>query len=58
MKTHNAFIFHCRYCGNVVHSERKLRGPECCAREMVIAAAETIFDREAVSEEPAGENIE
>ena len=54
MKTHNAFLYHCLNCGNVVHSERKVRAPKCCDHEMVMAAAETIYDREeAHPEEPA-----
>ena len=39
MKTHNAFIYHCLYCGNVVHSEPNVRAPQCCGIEMVKAAA-------------------
>lgn len=46
MKTHNAFMYHCLNCGNVVHSERKPRPPRCCDHEMVLAAAETIVERE------------
>jgi len=55
MKTHNALIYHCLYCGNLVHSEPNVRAPQCCGKEMVKAAAETIFERdEAHSDEPAG----
>lgn len=46
MKTHNAVMYHCLNCGNVVHSEQKVRAPQCCDHEMVLAAAETIYDRE------------
>jgi hypothetical protein len=46
MKTHNAFIFHCLHCGNVVHNELQVRAPRCCRKDMVKAAVETIFDRE------------
>ena len=59
MKTHNAFIYHCLCCGNIVHSEMKVRAPQCCGHEMVKAAAETIYNREeAHSEEPAGVHCE
>lgn len=59
MKTHNAFLYHCLNCGNVIHSERQTRPPCCCDHEMVIAAAETIFDREdAALLEPAGVRCE
>lgn len=54
MKTHNACLYHCLNCGNVVHSEHKVRPPQCCDHEMVMAAAETIYDRdETHPEEPA-----
>ena len=55
MKTHNAFLYHCLNCGNVVHSERQARPPRCCDHEMVLAAAETVCDREeAAPAEQAG----
>jgi DNA-directed RNA polymerase subunit RPC12/RpoP len=46
MKTHNALIYHCLHCGNVVHNDMQARAPECCGHEMIAAAAETIFERE------------
>ena len=53
MKTHNACLYHCLNCGKVIHSERKARPPQCCDHEMVMAAAETIFEsEEAIPEEP------
>ena len=51
MKTHNACMYHCLTCGNVVHCERKPRPPQCCHHEMVMAAAETIIDREETQTE-------
>ena len=55
MKTHNAIIYHCLGCGNVVHSELNVRAPQCCGKQMVKAAAETIIDgKQSRSEEPAG----
>ena len=55
MKTHNAIIYHCLCCGNVVHSEPDLEQPVCCGTKMVKAAAETIHGDEADgAEQPAG----
>ena len=42
MKTHNAFIYHCLCCGNVVHAEPEQKAPCCCGHEMVKAAEETV----------------
>lgn len=56
MKTHNAFMYHCLNCGNVIHSERKPCPPRCCDYEMVLAAAETIYDHEEAVPEPTAEN--
>jgi hypothetical protein len=50
MKTHNAIIYHCLCCGNVVHREPELEQPTCCGKKMVKAAAETVYDEEAVSQ--------
>ena len=59
MKTYNAFIYHCLFCGNVVRNEMKVRAPLCCGKEMAKAAAETIYDREeAIPEEHAGVHCE
>jgi DNA-directed RNA polymerase subunit RPC12/RpoP len=54
MKTHNAFLYHCLNCGNVIHSERQERPPRCCDHEMVMAAAETIYDGEDAMPEETG----
>lgn len=55
MKTHNAILYHCLNCGNVIHRELQAHPPRCCDHEMVMAAAETIFDdKQAAPEEPAG----
>ena len=45
MKTHNVVIYHCLCCGTVMHREPDQEAPQCCGRQMVKAAAETIFDR-------------
>lgn len=42
MKTHNAVIYHCLCCGNVVHCAREVEPPQCCGREMVPSAEETV----------------
>ena len=47
MKTHNAIIYHCLGCGNVVHRDPELEAPSCCGKTMVKAAAETIIENEA-----------
>jgi len=54
MKTHNAFLYHCLNCGNVIHCEREASPPHCCDHEMVMAAAETIFEREEAAPEESG----
>jgi hypothetical protein len=46
MKTHNAIIYHCLGCGNVVHRDPGLEAPSCCGKTMVKAAAETIVENE------------
>ena len=51
MKTHNAIIYHCLSCGSVMHAEPAVEPPQCCGREMVKAAAETVGEGD-VSEEP------
>ena len=46
MKTHNAIIYHCLNCGNIVHRDPGLEAPSCCGKTMVKAAAETVVDNE------------
>lgn len=47
MKTHNAIIYHCLFCGGVMHAEPEAQPPQCCGRAMVKAAAETICEADA-----------
>lgn len=49
--THNALIYHCLRCGNVVHREPEAEAPWCCGGEMAKAAAETICEPECACEE-------
>ncbi len=59
MKTHNAYLYHCLNCGNVIHSERRPQPPRCCGHEMILAAAETICDREeSLAGQPAEAHCE
>lgn len=51
MKTHNAIIYHCLTCGSVVHADPKAEPPQCCAHEMVKAAAETVREGDAARED-------
>lgn len=53
MKTHNAIIYHCLFCGGVVHAELEPEPPCCCGRAMVKAAAETICEADADEVEKA-----
>jgi len=46
MKTHNAIIYHCLSCGNIVHRDPGVEAPSCCGKTMVKAAAETVVDNE------------
>ena len=46
MKTHNAIIYHCLRCGRIVHSEAGPKPPHCCGKEMINAAAETVYTSE------------
>jgi hypothetical protein len=46
MKTHNRILFHCLCCGNVVHAEPQELIPDCCGKQMVKAAAETVCEAE------------
>lgn len=54
MKTHNAIIYHCVRCGNVVHRDLDNPWPRCCGHEMAKAAAETICDE---SDESTSGNV-
>ncbi len=59
MKTHNAIIYHCLHCGNVVHREPDLDQPSCCGKKMVKAAAETIVgDEDEGAEHPVEAPVE
>jgi hypothetical protein len=53
MKTHNAVIFHCLICGNVVHQEPEAPTPRCCGKPMTRAAWETVkeSDEESTAED-------
>jgi hypothetical protein len=54
MKTHNAVIYHCLCCGGVLHCESDGEAPECCGRQMVRAAAETVRESDdEAGKEPA-----
>ncbi len=53
MKTHNAIIYHCLCCGNVVHREPDSEQPTCCGKKMVKAAAETVPGDEEPVVQPA-----
>jgi hypothetical protein len=53
MKAHNAIIYHCLCCGNVVHREPDLEQPNCCGQKMVNAAAETVPGDEDAVVQPA-----
>ena len=44
MKTHNLIIYHCLGCGAVLHCEPELEIPQCCGRQMIKAAAETVIN--------------
>jgi hypothetical protein len=54
MKTHNAVIYHCMSCGNVVHQEPDLATPRCCECFMTKAAWETVEDSRSEPPETPG----
>jgi hypothetical protein len=47
MKTRNLIIYHCLFCGKVVHADTDADSPQCCGREMVNALADPIHDCES-----------
>jgi hypothetical protein len=54
MKTHNASIHHCLFCGRVAHSELEAEPPQCCGHTMVKAGEETIRECDAEGKKAGG----
>jgi hypothetical protein len=57
MKTRNRILFHCLYCGRVVHAEFDEPTPFCCEQCMTNAATETVADEEQFELSTRGERI-